>query len=164
MFLTLGLSSATLRFYFEYSEENTRKKVISTALITSIIIAFSGAMLVNLFHGELSLLWFDTREYSLFFTLVLLAMAFEIAMEVPLSYIRARELSCIFTFLMVSRLIVALTLNILFVVYYNMGIKGILISNLITSAVIGIGIISYTFVNTTVAFSRKLFQNLMAYG
>jgi len=164
MFLTLGLSSATLRYYFEYENEETKDKVISTALIAALLISFAGATSVNLFRNGLSWLCFDSYQYVHYFTLVLFAMAFEIAMEIPLAYIRAKELSHIFVFLIVSRLIVALSLNILFVVYYELGLKGILLSNLITATIFGTGIIAYTFVKTTIGFSKKLFTQLFLYG
>lgn len=164
MFLTLGLSSATLRYYFEYNEQNIRDKVISTALIASIIIAFAGALIANLFREQISLFWFDTSIYSGYFTLVLLAMAFEIAMEVPLSYIRAKELSVLFSSIVVSRLIIALSLNVLFVVYYRMGVKGILFSNIITSAIFGLWLMGHTLFKTAFAFSKDIFKKLMAYG
>lgn len=164
MFLTLGLSSATLRYYFEYDEEAIQKKVISTALIVSIAISFFGAGTANLFRSQLSMLCFDSPQYAQLFTYVLFAMAFEISMEVPLAFIRAKDLSHIFLIVETSRLAVALALNILFVVYYRMGLSGILISNLITSIVFGAGIIFFTFAKTTFAFSKKLFSQLLSYG
>ena len=164
MFITMGLSSATLRYYFEYNKEKERATVISTALIISICLAVTGAVVANLARMQLSLLCFDTTDYAGFFTIVLFAMAFEVVMEVPLTFIRAKELSHIFAGIAISRLLVALSLNIYFIVHLKMGLEGILYSNLITSAIFGMGVIVSTLLSTSLIFSSALMSKLIAYG
>ena len=69
----LGLSIGTYRFYFEEKGKN-KLSLISTAQIVSTIIAILIALVVIIFSGSFSQLFFETEDFSYVLTLAFLSV------------------------------------------------------------------------------------------
>lgn len=131
-FLGLMIANATIRFYFEYDSEIERKRVVSTSLISSIVISTAAVLLLNGFIDKLSLLVFKSLEYKDLFNLVFTAVVLELSREISLAYLRAREKSFLYISVAVAQLFFQAGLNLYFVLGLKLGIKGILIGNMIS--------------------------------
>ena len=56
--LSVGLSHATLRFYFDYDDEGSRRALVSTNLIASLTLGAFGAGVIALWHAEIARMLF----------------------------------------------------------------------------------------------------------
>jgi O-antigen/teichoic acid export membrane protein len=141
-FLSVGLAHATLRFYFEYDDKKDRNAVISTSLMTSFLITVPSVFLLSFLSSKISRLVFDSTEYVLALYIVYITIVFEMARQVGLAYMRAREYSVLFVCVSITQLIIQVGCNVYAVAFLELGVNGILIGNMI-SVFFGLMICSY---------------------
>lgn len=163
MLLAMGIAQSVMRFYFEYDDES-RDKVISTAIIVIWIISVPALIIFFFLSAELSNLVFNTPDYSNLFNLIFVTTIINLNIEVPFAYIRIHEKSIFYTVLSLVRLLITITLNIILLVYYKMGIAGILVSGVIASIVISIVLYIYILRNIRIVFSMEILTPMLKYG
>lgn len=132
--LGVGISHATLRFYFEYKEPADRKAVVSTNLIASLAISVAGVLLVSLASGWLSTQLFQGIHIGAAFNWMLATIVFELASQIGLAYIRAVERSMLFIVVSFIKLLVQVVANSLALMYFKAGVEGVMIGNFLTVA------------------------------
>jgi O-antigen/teichoic acid export membrane protein len=128
-FLSVGIAHATLRFYFEYKDIKDRHAVVSTNYIASFILSLVGVSLVAIWYEELSILVFDSTDYSLGVLIILGTIVFELSSQICLAYVRAVEKSLFFVYIAIAKLVIQISINIYLVIYANQGVVGILFGN-----------------------------------
>jgi len=128
-FLSMGIAHATLRFYFEYSDDKNRQAVVSTNFIASFIVSLLGVTLIGFWYKELSVLVFSSELYSMGVLIILGTIVFELSSQICLAYVRAVEYSLFFVYLAIAKLVVQVFLNIYLVIYLEEGVVGILLGN-----------------------------------
>ena len=164
MFLAVGISESVMRFYYDSPEPEKRHEVVSTALLWIWAISLFGVAWFLLFSPGISSLVFNSSDNAGLFRLIFLSMAFSLAGEIPLAFIRAQQKSVLFTTISVSRLIVNVGLNVLFVVGFGWGIRGIILSGLITHGLTSVFLSAYAFRQTGFFFSLAKLRNMIKYG
>ncbi|MBI3372850.1 MAG: oligosaccharide flippase family protein [Betaproteobacteria bacterium] len=128
--LSVGLSHATLRFYFDYDDEGSRRALVSTNLLASLALGALGAGVIALWHAEIARMLFPNNDYSRGVLLILIILVFELSSEICQAYVRARENSLLFVGISAARLAVQLIANSLLVVVFHAGAEGVLLGNL----------------------------------
>ncbi len=105
-----------------------------------------------------------TSEDGRFFRILFVTLTFNLSCETPMAWLRVLDRSLTFTAINLVRLVCALSLNILFLVVYDMGVEGVLFSGLITAVLIA-GICA-TICLRSVRFSpnRVVLRQLLAFG
>ncbi len=131
-FVSVGLAHATLRFYFEYEDETDRLAVISTSLITSIVVTALSVLVLSCFSTFLSKLLFDSTDLVLALNISFAIIVFEMARQIGLSYMRAKEYSLFYVILCLMQLFVQVGCNIYTVAFLKLGVTGVLIGNLLS--------------------------------
>lgn len=162
--LGFGLTAATLRFYFEYQDQPTRNAVVSTALIASGVAMLVTVLAVSAFSTDISRLVFKTPEYHAYVTISLWNLFLSATIEVPIALLRAQQRMVFFTGVSITRLVSSLSLNILFIVYFDWKIWGLLYSTFFTSASIGLFLTARTLWVVGCRFSPRLLKSMLAYG
>jgi O-antigen/teichoic acid export membrane protein len=81
-----------------------------------------------------------------------------------MAYLQTRQRSVTFIVFSSMNLAMKLSLNILFVIYWNMGVLGVLYSAMISFFVLGAGMTYRTFSMVGFRFSREKFMNLVTFG
>ena len=117
-----------------------------------------------LFSPDISILVFRSSDNAGLFRLIFLSFAFGLANEIPLSFIRAQQKSALYTIISVIRLTISLTLNILFIVGFGWGIRGIILSGLITHGIASVFLFFYTVKQTGIFFSWVKLKEMVSYG
>lgn len=159
-----GAIAGTTRFYFKAIEERARLEVLSTAFILLSIHAAIGATVLILGAGlahDVILRGFGTPGQ-----VQIAALNFWTATlsSVPMLYLQVRQKAATFTVLGVGRLILQLSLNILFVVGLEWGVTGVLVSTLITNVAIG-SVLAVTLLRVTgFRFSRAVWADMRRFG
>jgi O-antigen/teichoic acid export membrane protein len=164
MFLALGISQSVMRFYYDSEEPKKRQEIVSTALLSIWAISLGGICWFILFSPSISILVFKNVNNAGLFRLIFLTMALSLANEIPLSFIRAQQKSLLFTAISVSRLALSLGLNILFIVGFGWGIRGIILSGVISQGIASIFLSAYTLKQTGISFSWANLKEMMKYG
>ncbi|MGI6656368.1 MAG: lipopolysaccharide biosynthesis protein [Desulfobulbus sp.] len=164
MFVGMGLTSAVARFYYEYKDEGERKRVVGTALLTLIALA-AGMVLICWPFSKLlagSVLGDSALDY--YVQLSLVTFALNAVLEIPLTYIRIRERSVLYSIVALSRLACGLSLNIYFIVVLELGILGILYSGLITSVIFSVFMLVWCIKEVGICFDRHLCTAMIFFG
>ena len=164
MFLALGISQSVMRFYYDSEELKKRHEVVSTALISIWVIALFSMSWFILFSPGISILVFKSLDNAGLFRLIFVSFAFSLANEIPLSFVRAQQKSLLFTVISVSKLTLTVGLNILFIVGFKWGIRGIILSGLITNGINSIFLTAYTINQTGIYFSWAKLKEMINYG
>ncbi len=162
--LEMGINTALSRFYYDSDDQAERNKVVTTAfygfgigstVIIAILIAFAKPITVLIFNGP---------EYTGLLVLALLGLALDMYIKVVFTYLRVRLRSFTLMTVSVIRLVMQLSLNIGFIVYMEMGIKGILLSTLVSNAALFLFLMPYTLRETGLKFSKDKFKEMFYFG
>jgi len=164
LLLAMGLAQATTRFYFEYDDQNRRNQVIGVALICVWTASLITVFCLSIFSKQISLLVLKSADYSHLFRIVLFTLVFTLSNEICLNLILIQQKSVFYTSISLSRLLVALLLNIVFIVHFRMGIQGIIYSSLITSGGIGVFLLYRTVREVRLSFSFDIFIKMIKYS
>jgi O-antigen/teichoic acid export membrane protein len=164
LFLGMRLGHATLRFYFEYKEENDRNKLISTSLIS--VTAWCLLLTLTLIglSSQISEFIYGTNDYSLILTLGFLVMFFEVINEIPFAYFRAKEYSLLFVISSLSQLLLRVAINVYVVIFMHKGVAGILTGNLISASLLWIFLCFFVFKSTGISFDFAKLKDLFKYS
>jgi O-antigen/teichoic acid export membrane protein len=152
------------RFYHKAESEQAREEVVTTALyglagsFAVVGVAALGAA------GPLAELLFGDREHTGLLRIAAATMALQALTIVPLTYARVRDLSRLFVVATTIKLVLNLSLNILFLVVMDTGVVGVFISDLIASLVVGVGLTIWLFGSVGARFSRRAALDLFRYG
>ena len=134
--LSVGLSHATLRFYFDYDDEGSRRALVSTNLLASLALGAFGAGVIALWHAEIARMLFPNTDYSRGVLLILIILVFDLSSEICQAYVRAREDSLFFVGISAARLAVQLVACSLLVIVFHAGVEGVLLGNLCAVATV----------------------------
>ena len=131
-FLGIGIAHATLRFYFEFDRLQDRNAVVSTALITTTVICSFAIIGLSFGSTLLSELIFKSDNYAKAINITYIALVFEMARQVGLSYMRAKEYSILFVSVSILQLLMQVCLNVYFLAVLHYGVIGVVVGNAIT--------------------------------
>lgn len=164
VFMGMGMSQATIRYYYDSEDSRVRRQVVGTALNTSIVFSLLGCVFLFLISEQLSEILFNSKNFKFAISLAVIALFFELSMEVPLSYIRVKEYSILYVSASLARLVIAVALNVYFLVYLDMSYEGILYSNIITSFLEFIVLYSITVKYCAFSFCFTKLKEMAVYG
>lgn len=164
MFLAAGITYAVLRFYYDTDSLEERRLIISSAHISTLAISVVFGLWLVIFASDVSELIFESQDNTELFRLAFVTLILSVTSEVPMGYIRAQQKSVLYTSLSIGRLVLSLTLNILFVVSLGWGIRGIILSALITQVLTTLVVSGYTFKQTGFGLSLARTKQMARYG
>lgn len=152
--ISLGarLGHATAKYYHDQPDEDGRKAVVSTALVVTslvsllmtIIIATNSRLVSDVVYGNT-----DYATIVCLFSVLILTQAIE---TTGLDLVRIQNKVWWYFRYSLSKLIVQLTLNIVFVVVLEMGVIGVALASAISAVMMSIITLIYTLHQTGVNF------------
>lgn len=134
--MATAISSAFFRFYFDNKEQARRDLVLSSSYISLGGFGFFFIVLISLFTPVMAELILDSSTLYTYFLISFAAMWFQIMNSIGFNLLRADLKSVQYIVFTIAKLITAICLNIIFIIYFEMGVLGILISTLLTSIAI----------------------------
>ncbi|WP_212637701.1 lipopolysaccharide biosynthesis protein [Desulfocicer vacuolatum] len=164
MFVAAGIGQAVMRFYYETNISFQRRQIVSTSLISVWIISICATVILILNASHFSMMIFQGVENTTLFKLIFISMMISIVNEIPLSFVRAQQKSFLFTMLSLLQLIIALGLNIFFLVILGWGVQGIILSGILSQGGIGCFVLIYTLKYCGIHFSWDWFKKMLLYG
>jgi O-antigen/teichoic acid export membrane protein len=128
--LSIGIAHATLRFYFEYTDQEERDAVVTTNLIASLVITGAGVLPLVFYAENIARYFFHDVGLALGIWLILATLVLELSSQVSLAYLRAREHSVFFITVSFSKLVVQIAVNAVLLMWFDTGLLGVLTGNL----------------------------------
>ncbi len=162
--VTVGIAMALSRFYYEPDEKKGRNLVVSTTFITYVLVGLCCLPILMSICTPLSVWLFDTEEYGYYFRIGFAILLIGALLDIGMVYLRLIKKPTIFISITLSRLVILISLNILFIVHFGLGVLGILYSSLIVKSVYGLVMISYILRATGVRFSPRLSREMLKYS
>lgn len=164
MLAGLGIQQAVIRFYYQYTSDEDRGAVVSTAAIIMWtmygVIAIAGLT----FSTRIAEVLLGPGDLAHFVQLAVVAFAVGAIGDVPGVYFQAKQDSRTSVTASFVRLVLALSLNILFVVVLRMGVAGIFLSTIISSVVVGGFMAVWVLRRTGVRFVPRIARELVGFG
>jgi len=160
----LGLPQAALRSYYDYDNNVGTKMVISTAFY---ILLINGVALITIsyFSKEyLSLLLFQTEEYSLHIFLMSISATFILLNSLPITVFRAERKAKKYVSVQIVFFLIQIILTLLFVIIYNLNIFSIFLSNVIVSVLQYFTLYFLIIDKIGLVFEQKEFKKMLKFG
>jgi O-antigen/teichoic acid export membrane protein len=158
--LVLGI----FRFYHKADNEAERNAVVSTAFLTLTATYLVVGTLAFIGAGWLSQLVFGSDVHALLIRVAAANLVSQSLLLVPMSFARIKDLSTLVVGTGLVKLLLGLSLNILFVVGLRWGVLGIFLSSLITNTLLGAGMVWWLVGRVGTSFSGAHVRNLVRYG
>jgi len=157
-----GLDAALLRYYF--LGKHSRKDIYSTAIKSLSVSALLTSVLIYLFADTIAVILFNAEGYSFFVKMAGAILFFDTLCNLPYLILRAEERSITYSAVRVGRFVVELILNILFVVYFKLGVKGILYANLVAAGLNLLALLPFQLNYLKAGFSGNIMRDLIRFG
>jgi O-antigen/teichoic acid export membrane protein len=162
--LGLRIGQSIFRFYAAFEGEKDKAEVITTAIYLIFLLNALGFLLLFLIKDYISLAVFgdiSQRDNIVLFSVTLLMQSFT---EIPMTYVRAQQRPWLFISFSVIKLVLQLSLNIIFIVMLGMRVEGVIYSAIISSAVMAFILGCYVIVNCGLYFSLSKARKILFFS
>ncbi len=132
----LGLSSAIIRFYHEYSTEQEKKKTISTGIVVLSFIAIASGWMLYLFRLPLTRLVLGDGGSVIYLCLCAATMVFGLIRFGTDAYLMAEKASVAFVVANSGQAILNAVINVYLVCVKELGVLGMLMGNLVATGIV----------------------------
>jgi O-antigen/teichoic acid export membrane protein/SAM-dependent methyltransferase len=158
------IASGVFRFYHKAQSDVDKNLVLSTAMAFLVMSFGAFAISTYLAASTLSRLVFGSPEYATLIRLAAASLGLQSFVTVPLALLRLQERSVGYAGFTSGRLILQLTLNILLLAVFGLGVKGIFISTLIANATMAVALGAPFVAHIGLQISRRMARDLLRYG
>ena len=162
--LGFRLSTAMLRFSSSEKSEEKKKTIVYIAFISTII----GVILLNFifqpFSKNLSVLFFGHAQFKSYFKILFLWSSFDIFNRLIFDYLRLKDRSVFYMIITIIKVTIILIFNIYFIAYLNLGVKGIIISQLIGCISVFVIVLPKILKSLSYKFDISVFKEMFKYS
>ncbi len=162
--VSYGIASAVNRFYFERESEEDRNALISTAMFTMFLICAAVCLPAVVLNKPIAYLAFGEYGLGLYIILSICSFMIDSMAYTGQQYLLIRQRSVLVSIFSLLRLILAVTLNIYFIVILRLGILGVLYSHLITALTFFLIYNTYTLSKTKFHFNKNDAKELIYFS
>jgi len=162
--INMGLVPAFLRCYAAAESAAEKRKVVSTGClfvsVTGLLTFLAGLGLVR----PASTLIFGPQVPATYVMLSFAALILSWMANLPRTYLRALEASGTYTIVDILTVLLLLTLNIVFIAVFKLGLVGILLSSVIVAALQLILLAGWALSKVGIGFSRPYLRQMLGFG
>jgi O-antigen/teichoic acid export membrane protein len=160
----VGILNGFSKFYYDCTTEEEQKTLVSTIFLLVTSFYLVGSLCGAAASVSLSGVLFGSEKYSRLVLISFVNLFFMILFYANTYYLRTQQKSVAFVVISSINLVLKLSLNLLFVVWFEMGVLGVLISSFISFFLISTCMTIYTFSRIGFRFSRPTAVRLMKFG
>lgn len=164
IFFTAGTTAGLQRFYFKASTDTERREIVSTTFLA--VLALAAACTVTLVALS-PLLW----RYALkgegqpwFIPLAALNFTLSFLLNFPLTFAQTTQRPLVFLWTSLGKLLLQLSLNIVFIVVMRLGVAGLLWSTFTANLLLGAGMTAWLIRQTGMHFDWGILRALRRFG
>lgn len=161
-----GLPQALVQSYaYKYQDDKEMKtKAVNTAFVYLLITAILLCGLIFIFSGNINSLLFGEKNYSNLLRIVAVTIFLRTTTYIPNALMRVRLRSIQISVAQLIHLIVNLSLNIYFIVFLGLGVKGVIYGNVIAELILVIIMYKLIVKDLSFSFSFSLLKALLSFG
>lgn len=160
----LNLSEALIRIYNEKDDAPWRRLSVGTTVVANGVLAGLGALILSLCAASIGPVVFGCEVPEHLVILAATTMALD-AMATPcFTYLRLLDRSGMFVLVSLGRLVVAITINVVWLGVLNGGITAYFASNVIASLAQGLFLLAWTFRRVPLRLSREVLGQLLRFS
>ncbi|GAC13706.1 lipopolysaccharide biosynthesis protein [Aliiglaciecola lipolytica] len=161
----MGFAGAMSRFYFE---RNNSKQQQNLVVSTTMLGFFAIASLILVFAYPLASLtvevMFQSQQYLQLFMYTIAGLVFTILYELLMGYAVIRKRAWSYFAMALSKAVLFIGLNLLFVVYWKLGVPGIIYATIASLGSLSLVALAITFSRVGFGFSKTLFKQMLLFG
>ncbi|MGC6415401.1 MAG: lipopolysaccharide biosynthesis protein [Bacteroidia bacterium] len=161
---SLGITNAIFRRFNLLADENEQNKVLSTGVFGVIISALFFFLLAFYFQRPLTVFLIDDVSLVFLMQLSLYTALFRAVSSIFLVVLRAERQVLKIGILKIVELIISLCLTILFVVYFDKGVVGVIVGNLGGAIFSFLMTVGFCYTKIRLSFSLSEVKELLSYG
>ncbi len=159
-----GVDTAFMRLYYDCADQKARQRLASTLFIFLLVLNGS-LLLVSLpFAGTLSQLLFDSPAHGLLISLVLLNTFVVGFYFIPFQVLRIAEQPKQFIALVFARSASTLVLRLLLVIWAGMGVMGVVLADVVVTAVFTVILSRWFAPLIRPVFSAAVLRDALGFG
>lgn len=162
--LSAGLTAGVLRFASKAEDEREGRAVFVAALWMTTLFNVVGAVALVLAADSLAEHVLHNPGYSDLVLVVAASFVLEPVLMVPTILMQATQRAGLYTVVSAVRLGLQLALNVVFVVFLREGVRGIVLSTLLTYLVLAPVLVIWMIRRTGLPFSRRAAGDLLRFG
>ncbi len=161
---SFNLHTAMLRWLAQEKDESAQRSIVFTTLVSTAMIVAVLQIILLPFSSSFSKVFFDNTDFTNYFILLFWSSGFGILNNVPLNLIRFKEKPLFYIVLTTAKFSVILLLNIYFIAFMNMGVEGIILSELIGNMLLMIVASRFIIYNISLRFNIPVLKDMFKYG
>ncbi len=161
---SFGLNTAFLQYYIIEPDRRKKDQYFSTAFFATAALAVGLSLLTYCFKTQLSIWLFQDRQYQSLMGMVVGILSLDAFILLSKNILRAEEKAVFYGLVSLLNVVINCALNIQFVVYDEMGLKGILLANLLASGITFLMLLPISFQHLLAPVSSELLQKMVAFG
>ena len=158
--VTVGI----FKYYTDAENKADKKKVIGSALLLVMAVNVVSVMVLFVSADYLSRLLAAPEGFAVALRALSVSLIFGAVNEVFFSYLRIKDRPVRYIQVNLFKLLLQLTLNIIFIVYLDMGYWGIILGSVISSAIISILFLFWLAPETGIHFGKKQSRDLIGFS
>jgi len=162
--LFLEAGHAMPQFYYAEKAESARNQVVVTMILGMGVLSLPLVLGALLYAPDLAGLLFEDATYTVPFAATIVAVWFTVQGQICLTYLRMRYMAKAYVVATTAQLIIALSLNIYFVVDMQLGVAGICYSTLISQSCVATVLVATILVYSPAHPSWRLFFRVLMFG
>ncbi len=164
IFFTAGATSGVQRFYFKTNDGPTRARLLSTTFFLVLTLSSLGALTLAALSPWIWKYGLKEAGQPWFIVVAAANFAFGTLMTMPLSFAQTTQRAHLYLGFSLAKLVLQLSLNIVFVVVFKWGVAGLLFSTLTTYLVLGGSLAIWLLRQTGIHFDMKVVRDLRRFG
>ena len=162
--LSSGVTAGVYRFYFKADTERERRAVVVMAWLMMTALNVLGAIGLFIASPVLAERVLDDPSRAPLVWIVAISFALDPCVTVPSLLMQVRQRSMLYSVSSIARLLLQLTLNVVFLVVLKLGVRGILLSTVITYVVLSLPMLVWFFRQLGFVLSRTATRDLWRFG
>ena len=158
------VAAGIFRFYHKADTEGEKKAVVATTLTTLLISYTAFSVAVFFTAAPLSTLVFDSPEHADLIQLAAGSFLLQSLIVVAMAFGRVQDRSRLVVGMNMTKLLLSVGFNLLFVVALRMGVKGVFISTLASNAIVALIYGTWTVRHVGFGIRPDILRSLIRYG
>jgi len=164
MIICMEVADVMSLFYFDERVQEKQNEVVSTVIIGFGLIAVPIVLLFLVLSGLISRLILEEPQFRYYIQVAIVTVWFGMLCEIGYTYLRILYKAKLFVTITILQLVIALSLNIYFVVFLRLDILGIFYSTLITQGLTGLVLSGAILRSVGTTVSLPVLRKLIRFG
>jgi O-antigen/teichoic acid export membrane protein len=160
----LGVGGAMARFYFDFTGQAERNRVVSTTYILATATGLCIIGIASLGSGFFAEGLFDDKDFAKHFNVAFASLFIGVVVDLGQVYLRIHQRSVVYVGISLANLLLSVSLNIYFILVAKLGVYGILLASLITKIIIAMPLTAAILRQVGLAFERRLAMDMYRYS